>query len=237
MRAIFSSERLAISRWAACALFPWLISGCGAGALNQAVVASDCKPGDKGCEAAIVTAPLAVGATLDPRIAIELPGSTVPSIHLESAAPDILFVEGDHVRARAAGMAALLFVTDDGTVTDFLHVFVKEPTRIALDRLAADGTVEPATMGVDLLTGELMRLRATALGDGQPLDGALPVEWSVTPPSVAEVFSDGQADKRRILAKAPGAATISVKSGKLESKLDIVVHARPNGSLGAEVSR
>jgi len=215
----------------------WAIGGCGAGALNSAVVANDCKPGDKGCDASLVNGPLAEGATLDPRISIDLPGSTTPAIHLESAAPDVLFVEGDHVRARAPGMSALLFVTDDGTVIDFLHVFVKTPTRLSLDRIAADGATESVTMSMDVLTGELVRLRATPLGDGQVLEGSLPIEWSVTPASVAEVLSDGQANKRRILAKAPGAAVVTVKAGNLESKLDLVVHARPTGSLALEVSR
>ncbi len=222
--ALLGRIAIAIAVVAAC-------TGCGAGALNGAIVAGDCKPGTPGCEAAVLDGPLAVGASFSPRMKVELDGSTAPGMHLESAATDVIAIEGDRVVARAAGMSALLFVTDDGTVVDFLHVFAKAPTELALERIDVDGSREATTTAVDLMVGETLRLGVSPLGEGQPLAGALPIEWSATPPEVAAVLSDGATTKRRVLARAPGVATLKVRSGKLERTLEIVVHARPQGAL------
>jgi hypothetical protein len=232
LRSLLVPHRLALALATAGAL-----TGCGVGALNGAVVAGDCKPGAPGCEDAVLDGPLAVGASFSPHVKIELDGSTAPGMHLESAATDVLAIEGERVVARTAGMSALLFVTDDGTVVDFLHVFAKVPTKLALERVEADGSSEMASTGIDLLVGETLRLRATPLGEGQPLAGSLPVQWSVTPPDAAEMLSDGNPNKRRLLATAPGTATVKVRSGELVTELQIVVHARPRGAVAMEVSR
>jgi hypothetical protein len=208
------------------------LAGCGGGALRQAAVADSCAPGDPDCSRAGFDAPLALGATARPVTKISLTGSAAPGIHYESAAPDILEVDGGVVIGKSAGASALLFVSDADTVLDFLHVWVKAPT--ALDVTAS--TPGSDQMGhvdgpLELMVGEDAQVAIAPSADGQRLLGTSAAEWTIEP-AIAILLREGSDARRRIVASAPGKAVIHVKMLGLESTIDVRVHS-PREAGGA----
>jgi hypothetical protein len=198
--------------------------GCGAGALGQSRTGDNCSPTDQDCVMAGLGAPLAVGATTRPAVRTQLRGSGAPSLSLWSAAPDVIAVEDGRITGKRDGVSALVMSMDDGSAIDFVHVWVRAADRIELHRIATDG----ADLGeiddtIELVAGESLRIAPEPYADAQRLLGAGPSEWRVEP-ALCDVLRDGAPARRRLVARSPGQATLTVSSLGVSAKLTLVVH-------------
>lgn len=197
-----------------------MLAGCAGMAMRQGVMnekhADDAKELD---------APLAVGASIQPDVKLDLSGSATPSIALLSARPAVVAADGGRLTGRAPGVSAILITTKDGEVLDFYHLWVERATRATLHRLYADGRdMGEVRQGMDLVVGETAVLAPKVYAGAQELAGTIEGEWSVDPP-VARVLGEGVAERRRVIALKPGAATLSVKLANVTVTMPLTVVA------------
>ncbi|MGN6104924.1 MAG: hypothetical protein ACTHU0_07465, partial [Kofleriaceae bacterium] len=82
------------------------------GAMRQATLVGQCATDDAACSRRHPQAPIAIGTRFHPEVSTEISGTSTPSLRLESAAPDVLAVEGGALVARAPGTSAVLITTD-----------------------------------------------------------------------------------------------------------------------------
>lgn len=206
--------------WGLCAL-----AACAegtSGALGQTQIRKECDPGDAVCLATAL-APLAEGATLALDVSAILSGSSATDLHFESGAPDIIAVDGERLVGVAPGTAPILFMNEDGIVIDFVHLFVAQPTSIALHRLTQDGEdVAELTQKIQLLAGESIGVSASLRMRKQTLSGEATIRWELDP-NVAVLLEDGIEGHRRILAKAPGSTVLKAHALGLEVALPLEV--------------
>jgi hypothetical protein len=99
----------------------------------------------------------------------------------------------------------VLITTDDGSIVDFVHVWVAPVTRITLAR--RDGDRIAGALG--LAVGEDVTLAPTLWNHAQRLSGDADVTWTVSDQSVISVLRDGSIG-RRLRARGPGKATVTV---------------------------
>ena len=200
-----------------------MLPACAMGALGQSHTADDCAPDDASCIMRGLGAPLAVGATTSPTIATRLRGSGAPSLRLWSAAPSIMTVRDHTITGTGDGVSALLMATDDDVVIDFVHVWVKQATRLQLHRFDGDGRdLGEVRDRVELLRGESVRLAPRPYADAQALLGEGPAEWTVDPP-IATVMREGALGRRRLVARLPGEAVVTVTSLGQHTTMTLVV--------------
>jgi hypothetical protein len=206
-----------------------LAAGCGArGAMGQATMFQECSPSDPGCRRAAPAAPLAVGARLRPDVRVDIAGSVMPVVALSSSRPDVIAVEDGAMHARAAGMAAVLIATADGTVIDFQHVWVAPADRIVVERAAPIGTGSEEVLGpLELVAGEDVLLSSTLMGGAQRLSGDSAIDWQVEScagcAEVATLLRDGSTGRRRLVARAPGTAQVTITGPGVSTTLDVAV--------------
>jgi hypothetical protein len=205
-------------------------TGCGTvGAFHQAALFRECRAGDDGCKSVAPGAPLAVGAHLRPAVEIEIAGSATPNVRIVSGRPDIISAEGDVLVGVRPGLAPVLITADDGSVIDFLHVWVAAPTRLAVEAAPARGEpTEEVAAPIQLVVGESRWLVPAVFGGAQRLAGANDVGWTVDcggAPSCASIalLTDGALDRRRLVARAPGKARIALEGLGLTTTLDVEV--------------
>jgi hypothetical protein len=197
-----------------------LLSGCAmSGAMRQATLVGQCAEGDAACSRRHPQAPLAVGTRFYPEVSASIEGSTTPSLVLESAAPDVVSVDGGALVARRPGAAAVLISTDDASVVDFVHVWVAPVTHLTLMR--RDGDRVDGAIG--LAVGEDVALTPALWHGAQRLAGAADVAWTVSSEGTVSVLRDGSPDRRRLRARAPGRATITVALGDASASVDVEV--------------
>jgi hypothetical protein len=116
-------------------LFLLLPAACGGvgGALRQATLVGQCAEGDAACSRRHPQAPIAVGTRFYPEVSASIDGSSTPSLALDSAAPDILAVEGGALVARkpgtSAATSAAVVVVGRSPGTTRLHVRSKDGGR------------------------------------------------------------------------------------------------------------
>ena len=213
------------------------LAGCAmGGALHQASIVGTCAQDDAACSRRHPQAPLAVGTHFHPEVATEIAGTTTPNLRLDSADPGVLAVEDGALVAKAPGASAVMISTDDGAVVDFVHVWVAPVTRISLAR--RDGDRVSGELG--LAVGEDVTLVPTLWSGAQRLGGEAEVVWTVSAPraerealpngsaigwsaDTVTLLRDGSADRRRIRARAPGKATITVALGAATTAFDVEV--------------
>ncbi len=199
------------------------ICACGMGNLGQSHTADDCAPDDVSCLMRGLGAPLAVGATASPTIATRLRGSGAPSLHLWSAAPSVMTVRDHTITGVSDGVSGLMMAMDDEVVIDFVHVWVKTPTRIQLHRFDSTGRdLGELNDRIELLAGESVRLAPRPYAGAQALLGEGPAEWRVEPP-IATIMREGARGRRRLLARRPGKAVVTVSSLGQYATFDLVV--------------
>jgi hypothetical protein len=189
------------------------------GAMHQAALMGQCAEGDASCARRHPLAPLAIGARFHPEVSTDIAGTSTPHLQLESAAPDVLALDGDALVAKKPGASAVLITTDDGSVVDFVHVWVAPITSITLAR--RDGEHVSGTVG--LAVGEDLTLAPTMWNGAQQLSGEVEGQWTITGDAKLSVLRDGANDRRRLRARAPGKATLVVAMGDARATLDLEV--------------
>jgi len=196
------------------------LTGCAAGgAMHQATLVGQCAKDDAACSRKAPLAPLAIGAHFYPEVSSEIPGSSTPNLRLESVEPDVLAVQNGALVAKSAGTAAVLISTDDGSVVDFVHVWVAPVTQITLAR--RDG--ERIAGSIGLAVGEDVTLVPSLFNGAQKLTGDSDATWTVSDEGPLTVLRDGSSDRRRLRARAPGKATITVALGDAKTSIDVEV--------------
>ncbi len=189
------------------------------GGMRQATLAGQCAADDIACSRRHPQAPLAVGTRFHPDVAADIAGTTTPALRLESAAPDLLEVDDGALVARAPGASAVLISTDDGSIVDFVHVWVAPVTRITLAR--RDG--ERIAGAIGLAAGEDVTLVPTLWNHVQRLGGDGDPTWTVSDGAVIDLLRDGSSDRRRLRARAPGKATVTIAFGEVQTSVDVEV--------------
>ena len=198
------------------------LSGCamgGAGAMKQIKLGGQCAADDAACARRHPQAPIAVGARFHPDVATTLEGTTTPNLRLESAAPEIVAIEDGALVGKRAGTSAVLITTDDGSVVDFVHVWVAPVTKLTVAR--RDG--ERVGGAIGLAVGEDVTLVPALWSGAQRLSGEGEVAWTVTDDAVVSVLRDGTPDRRRLRARAPGTSTVTLALGNATATVEIEV--------------
>ena len=190
------------------------VTGCamgGSGAMKQATVGAS--PTRQPAN------PIAIGTRFHPEIATTLAGTTTPNLRLESALPDVVAVEDGALVGKSPGASAVLITTDDGSVVDFLHVWVAPITKISVARRDGERVDGP----IGLAVGEDITLVPALWSGAQRLAGEGEVTWTVSGDRVVSVLRDGAPDRRRLRARAPGKATITLALGQATTTLELEV--------------
>jgi hypothetical protein len=178
-----------------------------------------CATEDAACSRRHPVAPIAIGARFHPEIEVDLAGSTTPSLHIESAAPDVISVDGDTLVANKPGASAILISTDDGSVVDFVHMWVAPVTSISLARRDGDRLAG----AVGLAVGEDLTIAPGLWNGVQRLGGDANLQWTSSNPTVLEILRDGSSDRRRLRAHAAGKTTVTVGLGDKTTSIDVEV--------------
>jgi len=189
------------------------------GALHQASLVGQCAENDVACSRRHPQAPIAIGTRFYPEVAASIDGSSTPNLVLESAAPDILAVEGGALVAKRPGASAVLITTDDASVVDFVHIWVAPVTQLTLMRRDGD-RVEGA---VGLTVGEDVTITPALWNGAQRLSGAGDVTWTVSHEGTVSILRDGSPDRRRLRARAPGKTTVTAALGEARASFDVEV--------------
>ena len=165
--------------------------------------------------------PIAIGARFYPEIATTLAGTTTPNLRLESALPDVVAVEDGALVGKRPGASAVLLTTDDGSVVDFIHVWVAPVTKISLARRDGERIAGP----IGLAVGEDITLVPALWSGAQRLagEGEGNIKWTLSDDRVVSVLHDGAPDRRRLRARAPGTATITLALGQATTTLELEV--------------
>jgi hypothetical protein len=199
----------------------------GRGALHQASLVGQCATDDVACSRRHPQAPLAIGTRFYPDVSTEVAGMTTPSLRLESAAPEVIAVEDGALVARKPGASAVLITTDDGSIVDFVHVWVAPVTRVTLARRDGDRVAG----SIALTVGEDVTPVPALWNGAQRLSGDAEAQWTATSATGAAsaklepiaILRDGSADRRRLRARAPGKTTITVAVGEARTTVDVEV--------------
>ncbi len=193
---------------------------CGAeSALRQATLVGQCSADDAACSRKAPLQPLAIGARFHPDIAVSMSGTATPNLVLTSADPSILAVENGALVAKSPGAAAVLIATEDGAVIDFVHVWVAPITHVTLAR--RDGDLVSGSIG--LAVGEDVTLVPALWNGPQRLAGDPDPTWSVDAEATLAILHDGSADRRRLRARTPGKAHVTVAFGAATTSVDVEV--------------
>ncbi|HSD87863.1 MAG TPA: hypothetical protein VLB44_10130 [Kofleriaceae bacterium] len=187
--------------------------------MHQAALVGQCAKDDAACSRKAPLAPLAIGAHFYPEVSSEVAGTTTPNLRLESAEPDVLAVENGALVAKSAGTSAVLISTDDGSIVDFIHVWVAPVTQITLAR--RDGERIAGSLG--LAVGEDVTLVPALFNGAQKLAGDSDATWAISSDGVVTVLRDGSSDRRRLRARAPGKTTVTVALGDAKTSIDVEV--------------
>jgi hypothetical protein len=205
------------------------LAGCaGGGALGQGTLFRECHAGDPACKSIAPAAPLAVGAHLRPAVEIEIAGTATPTVGIVSGEPDVLAAEDGVLRAVRPGVAPVLITADDGTVIDFVHVWVAAPTRIAVEEQTGRAdTPEEVARPIQLVAGESRWLSPAIYGGAQRLAGAADVTWTAdcggAPCTSVALLEDGALGRRRLVARSPGKARIALDGLGQHASIDVEV--------------
>jgi len=187
----------------------------GVGAFGQATMFKE-KPGPGG------DAPLAVGARLRPTVSVDVAGSVMPIVALSSTREDVVAIEDGALVAKTPGMSSVLIATADGTVIDFQHVWVAAPTAIVIEQERADDR-EELVGPLELVAGDQVMLSAALFGGAQRLTGEGALDWTVEGDGAIALLRDGATGRRRLVARKPGAAQVTVATLGLHTRFDVEV--------------
>lgn len=174
---------------------------------------------DAACARKGPLAPLAIGTRFYPEASTRIDGTATPVLRLESAAPDVLAIEDGALVAKQAGASAVLISTDDGSVVDFIHVWVAPVTKVTLSR--RDG--ERIGGAIGLAVGEDVTLVPALWSGSQRLAGDADPRWTASDDNALSILRDGSTDRRRLRARAPGKTTVAVAVGDARATVEVEV--------------
>lgn len=204
-----------------------LSTGCGGMAMQQGTMTAA-----QADDAKQVNAPLAVGGTIQPAIDMDMQGTAAPTLALLSSRPEVASTDAGRIVAHAPGVTAILVTTKEGTVLDFYHLWVEAASRATLHRIEENGKdIGEVIEGVDMLVGESIRLQPKVYYQAQELAGVVPGTWDVEPP-IADVLREGMVDRRRIVARRPGRAmlTVQVANAKVVIPMQVIASSEVGGA-------
>jgi hypothetical protein len=213
-----------------------MAAGCsGAGGLGQAGFSPECAPTDVQCVSLGFAAPIAVGGSVPLHMSSYFRGTTGPSFDVVSVNPGVLAAAGVQLTGVAAGASAVLLLVppppesaqgggfESNEVLDFIHLQVDTADQLGLRRLAADGAQADVLDGaVEMIRGDELRVATVPLKRGSILVGADDGTWTLAGDGVV-LLRDGQSGRRRVVARAPGPATITVQAFGLTASLSVAV--------------
>jgi hypothetical protein len=159
-------------------------------------------------------------------VALQFQGAAPPPTRLVSSHPAVLATDGDVVRGLAPGNATLLIMlADRDAVIDFLHVWVAEPDALALTVASGSGRVlGDAVSSVQLVPGDDLIVTPRLSARQLPLLGAPAIAWSLEGPAVTLLREEAAASEViRLVARAPGQATLTAHAGALSAALQVEV--------------
>lgn len=199
-----------------------LVVACGAsgsesagtqGAMQQSSARAECAPNDTACQNDGLDAPLAVGARLPVDVKITARGVAAPKLVLEAARADVLDVNGAELFGRGRGWSSVLVAGEDGVVLDFFTISVVVPDHLEIYRLTEDGAPEAAPLPakIQVTPGDDIELSVKAFDGATRLLGDLDATWSLDN-AVGTLMDSGRRASRRLRVKAPGNATIEIKT-------------------------
>lgn len=201
-------------------LVPLGLVACGtAGAMHQATLVGQCAADDAACSRRGPLSPLAIGARFYPEVSTEISGTSTPNLLLQSADQGVLAVEDGVLVARQPGTSAVLISTEDGAVVDFLHVWVAPVTKITIARRDGERLDGP----IGLTVGEDVTLVPALWNGAQRLAGSAEAAWTVDADGALALLRDGTPDRRRLRARAPGKATVTVALGGARTSIEVEV--------------
>jgi hypothetical protein len=196
-------------------------AGCGMGGMKQATLLRDCSGGDASCLRLGPLAPLAVGAVFKPTVDAQLAGTTTPTLRLASADTGIVDIANGAMIGRAPGVTAVMIDVDSGVVFDFMHIWVAQPNAVTIERDSGERVAD----ALDLVPGEEVKLHPAVWHDGQRLEGASSLTWTLAcdGPCPVALMRDGSPDRRRLRAQQVGKATVVIAGLGLEERLAVEV--------------
>lgn len=203
------------------------LSGCGtegtSGALGQSEVSPGCSSADGPCLTSGLDAPIAMGARVPIEVSIVAQGAAAPPLTFVSGNTSVFSVDGTEVVGEGGGVAALLFTDPEGSVIDFIHLYVAQPTALELHR-ADGGELSARALGerMELLVGDDFALAAVPYVGAQAMIGELEIEWSAEGDAV-QMLDEGIGSMRRLVAREEGTATLRVTGFEQERSIELEV--------------
>ena len=213
--------------------FPFLLaasltlSACGdsnPGALEQAGFRVGCQGDDDACPVSDLDAPLAVGATEHLEIDLLIPGSFCPTAPFLSLAPGVIEAQGFDLQAKSEGTCAILLMTSDGQVLDFIHLWAVRPDRMQLHLLSAEGLdMGRIERDLQMVAGESMRFKPVAHQGNLALLGHFDdSQWRIEGNAV-QLLDEGLGHHRRLRAVQTGTAVLHVEASGMLASLNVEV--------------
>jgi hypothetical protein len=208
-------------------LWASLMIACGdggsQGAMGQAAFGGTCGPSDFSCLNSGIDAPVAVGASLPVDVQLQIQGSILPAVYLESSNPDILSTVGTTITGVKPGLVALLLNTNQGEVLDFIHVWTQQPDRLVLHQFTREGLdLGEMDSNFQLLPGEDIYLGVKLFFDYQPLLGNVPTTWTLEGTTLT-LLQIGVEERKRLVARAVGQSKLTAAAMGLTAQINIEV--------------
>jgi hypothetical protein len=194
------------------------------GAMQQSSASPECAPNDTSCQNDGLDAPLAIGARLPIDVKITARGVAAPKLLLEAARADVLDVTGAELFGRGPGWSSVLITGDNGLVLDFFTISVVAPDRLEIYRLTDDGAPEAAPLPakIQITPGDDIELTVKAFNGATRLLGDLDATWALDN-AVGTLMDSGRRASRRLRVKAPGTASLEIKTGSSVKSLALEV--------------
>lgn len=197
------------------------------GALGQANLRPECGALSQACLDQGLDAPIAVGARIGLGIDYDLAGNAGPSLALSAVDASVLAIDGAVVAGMQEGSTSLLITGPEGTVIDFIHLWVAEPTQLHVvrhnDQGAAVGTV--AAEGT-LLVGDEVLLSVEAFDETQALIGQFDTAFTIDVLDGVEpviIVEDIVFGWYRLVAREPGRARIMATALNQTREIEVEV--------------
>jgi len=199
------------------------VGGHPTGGGNVSGTTPECGALGQACVGQGLDAPLALGGRFEVAVASQLSGASGPPVGLEAADATVLSATETSVEAVGEGASAVLFVGPDGAVLDFIHLWVVAAEELRIMRYAPTGVLLGRVQdSVQLLPGDELLVSVDPYANAQPLMGNFDMIHVVEGEAVA-VVPDSVAAWYRVVARAPGQATVVFSALGLEERWDIEV--------------